>query len=255
MSHPILLAQCKAYQPLEEIVKVVENILKIHSPTSFHVHIALPYSFIQPISEKFGEQGVKVGAELLLDTDEKSFTASCAGKILEKAGAQFVLVGTPQDRTSHDPNTNHLKNKVKVALDVRIPPFVCISETLQEHHEGKSKEVLVSQLKDALDGISPEELKSLYLVYNAEWISRTPWEANSPELHEAYKTFNEALHEVLGPDTIPKNHCILAVPAYSKELPQLITSLNPDSTASTGYSIGILGLSSSSLNPLSDPPK
>jgi triosephosphate isomerase (TIM) len=253
---PILLAQCKAYQPFEDISKVVDNILKIHSPASVHLHLALPYSFIEPISKQIeaGEKGIKVGAEVLLDTDENSFTASCAGKILKKAGAQFVLIGTTEDRTTHNPNTNHLRNKVKTALDAHIPAFVCIGESKQEHQDNKSKEVLTKQLKEALEDFSLEELQAIYVVYNPDWITQTPWEAGSPELQEAYRLFHEIIQETLPPEAISNERRILAVPAYSQELSKLVTQLSGESHAYTGYSIGTLGLSSEFLKPLFDPP-
>lgn len=250
MDRPILLAQCKAYQSLEDVSKIIDHLIKLYPPSDFHLHVSLPYSFIEPIQQKVQGADVKVGAEVLLDADEGSFTASNAGKMLEKTKAQFVLIGTTQDRTSHSITSHHLKNKVKAVLKTAVPPFVCIGETLHEHQDQKSKEILISQLKDTLEGVSAEELKPVHLVYNAEWICRTPWEAASPELHEAYKTFDDVVREVLGEGAIAQAQKIIAIPAYSKELPSLIHNLQSSLHVAGGYSLGILTLSSEFLQPL-----
>lgn len=249
---PIILAQCKAYQSLEEITTAIENLIKIQPPTHFNIHVSLPYSFIEPLSKKFESQQITFGAEVFLDADEGSFTTSIAGKLLEKLKAKFVLIGTAQDRNSHSPSSHHLKNKVKAALDAKIHPFVCIGETLHDHQDKISKDVLTTQLQDCLEGFSPEELHNIHIVYNAEWISRTPWEAASPELQDAYHVFHEVVKETL--ITNDQNHLqlILSVPAYSEELPQLITSLKTPDQQLAGYSLGILGLSSEFLQPLED---
>lgn len=247
---PILLAQCKAYQSLEEITKAIENLIHIDSTRDFNVHISLPYSYIEPISKKFADKNIQVGAETLLDADEGSFTAPIVGKMIDEVKAKFVLIGTAQDRTSHSSGSHHLKNKIKATLRSQAKPFICVGETLQEHQDNLSKEVLTSQLRDCVEGFSPEELKKIHLVYNAEWISRTPWEATSPELHDAYKIFKEVVEETFTPGIITSDQLIIAVPAYAEEGSKLIESLQSSPNTFSGYSIGVLGLSSEFLQPL-----
>ena len=247
---PLLLVQCKANQSLEDVSKAITNLLKIQSPHDFNIHISLPYSFMEPISKKFANEKMHIGAENLLDTDEGSFTGSIAGKMLKEAKAAFVLIGTAQDRTSHSATSNHLKNKVKSALENNVHPFVCIGETLQEHQDKTAKNILISQLKDCLEGLSEEELKNIHLVYNAEWISRTPWEAESPELQEAYNIFREVVITALQPIKFPPSQMLVAVPAYSEDISKLIQSLQAAPEPFIGYSLGILGLSSEFLKPI-----
>lgn len=247
---PILLAQCKAYQSIDEISKAIENLLKTQSTNYFDIYISLPYSFIEPLSKKFEAENIVIGAETLLDTDEGSFTASIVGKMLKEAKAKFVLIGTDQDRTSPPSQSQHSKRKVKAALDANIPPFVCIGETFQEHQDKVAKDILKNQLKDSLEGFSSEELKDLYIVYNVEWIAQTPWEANSPELHEAYTTFKETVNDVLGAEAISSNQLMITVPAYSEELKILVQQLQENSDSPKNFSIGILALSSEFLQPL-----
>lgn len=250
MTRPIVLAQCKAYQTLEEVSKIIDHLIALYPPHDFHLHVSLPYSFIESIRKKVEGQEISVGAEILLDADEGSFTASNAGRMLERTGAQFVLIGTSQDRTSHSASSNHLKSKVKAVLTTKVPPFVCIGETWHDHHDRKSKEILTDQLKDVLEGLSTEELAPIHLIYNAEWISRTPWEADSPELRQSYQTFHDVVNEVLGEGTISKEQRLVAVPAYSRELPKIIRYLQEDPESASGYSLGILTLSAEFLQPL-----
>lgn len=259
LKKPILLAQCKAFHTVEDVSREIESLLKIHSPRALDIHISLPYSFIDPIREKFPESEFKPGAEVMLDTTEGSFTASIAGKMLEDAKVAFTLIGTPQDYLSH---AHSLKNNVTTALKSNVQPFICIGETLQEHQDKASKDVLLTQLKSHLEHLTPEELKNIYIIYNAEWISRTPWEAASPELHDAYQTFRDVVNEATGEGAILPSQLIVAIPAYSEDLPALIKSLQAQPSPFHGYSVGILGSSAEYLkpilveqNPKSEPPQ
>lgn len=250
LNSPILLAQCKAFHPIEDIYKEIESLLKIESNKEFNIHISLPYSFIGPTTKKFEADDIQIGAEILLDAGEGSFTGSIAGRLLDEVGAKFVLIGTVQDRTSHAETSHSLKTKVEAALKSKAQAFICIGETLQEHQDKASKKVLVEQLKDCLEGIPAEELNKIHIVYNVEWISRTPWEAKSPELHEAYQTFRDAITEVITPESIIHKQLIVAIPAYSQDIAQLIQSFKSAPIPFVGYSVGILGSSAEYLQPL-----
>lgn len=247
LKKPILLAQCKAFHTVEDVSREIESLLKIHASKSLDIHISLPYSFIDTIREKFPAHEFKPGAEVMLDTNEGSFTGSIAGKMLEDAKVAFTLIGTTQDHLSH---AHNLKNNVTVALKSNVQPFICIEETLQEHQDKASKDVLLAQLKTCLEGLTPEVLKNIYIIYNAEWISRTPWEAASPELHDAYQIFRDVVNEAAGEGTIPSSQLIVAIPAYSEDLPALIKSLQAQPSPFHGYSVGILGSSAEYLRPL-----
>lgn len=246
----LLLAQCKAYHSLEDTSKEIENLLKIQAHEAFTIHVSLPYSFLGHLITTFNDKRLNLGAETLLDADEGCFTATISGKMALESKAQFVLIGTPQDRFFHSTGSHQLKNKLKSALENNIMPFICIGETLNEHQDRKAKEILKAQLKDSVEDISNEMLKKLYIVYNAEWISSAPWAATSSDLKEAYQTFREVVTETFEPGTISHEQLIVAVPAYSKDLHELINILKEIPDPFGGYSMGILGLSSEFLQPL-----
>jgi len=249
-TRPFLLAQCKAFHSLEDVYKEIESLLKVERIKEFDIHISLPYSFIEPASKKFEADKIQFGAENLLNADEGCFTASIAGKILEEVKAKFVLIGAIQDRFSHAKDSHLLKNKLTTALGTQNKIFVCIGDTLQEYQDQLSKQILIAQLNDCLEGISEEDLKRLYVVYNAEWIARTPWEANSPELQEAYQTFIDAIKETPQLQNFNSNQLIVTIPAYSQDVSQLIQALKTRSHPFLNYSIGILGSSAEYLQHL-----
>lgn len=250
LKSPLLMAQCKAYHSIEDISREIQSLLKIHSPKSLDIHISLPYSFIDPILNKFPANEFKVGAEIMLNTDKNSFTGSIAGKMLEEAKVKFTLIGTDQDRISHSANAGQLKNNVTTALHSNVQPYICIEETLQEFQDKASKEVLLLKLKTCLDGLTVEEMKNIFIIYNAEWISRTPWENSSPEIHAAYKIFREVVNEATGEGNISSSQLIVAIPAYSEDVSLLIKSLQEESDPFLGYSVGILGSSAEYLIPI-----
>lgn len=227
---PIFLAQCKAYQSLEETARNIETLLDIQKEGKGRFYFSVPYSFAEPLSKQFSSQGITFGTEGMLNADEGNFTHSISAKMLERAGVKFTLLGAPDERRQAN---GSLSNKTKAALQAEITPFICIEETQQEFQDGKSKEILDSQLQE-FSGFSPEEASRLYVVYNPSWINQAPWEAKSPDLQTAYKTFQGAI----AASPLQSAQIIAAVPAYSWELPALIASFADAPFA--GYSLGVI---------------
>jgi triosephosphate isomerase len=250
LTSPMLLAQCKALHPLEDIKKEITSLLKVQSVKDFNIHISLPYSYIEPIKQQFAAENIHLGSEILLNADDSCFTASIAGRMVKESSSEFVLIGASQDRIFHSSDSRHLKNKLKIALQHKIIPYVCVGESLQEHQDKKGKQIIIEQLNDCLEGASDEELKNIFIIYNAEWICLTPWEADSIDLKEAYQNFREAVKEVTASNDVSSQQLIVAIPGYSQDVSQLIQLLKNAENPFYGYSLGVLGSSADYLQPL-----
>ena len=134
----LLFAQCKAYYPLENLIKQCEKLIHEHTATCSHIYISAPYLAVEPISKKFNSTNITIGAEKMLPVDDHAFTVTIAEKMLLQLDAKFVLIGTTEERQLCQSKNYSLKSRLKSALKMGITPFICISETWQEHEDGLS---------------------------------------------------------------------------------------------------------------------
>ncbi len=245
---PLLLAHYKASHSFEETLNSIETFVAKQDGSNLNICLATPFSFIEPLIQHFADKKVTVGAEHLLSVAEGSFTASIAGSMLTEAGAQFVLIGSNDERRDSSFQIAALKSKLQRALSAGLRPILCIGETEEEFHNDASHTVLTKQLTESLADMPPEELAKLSLLYDAAWINRIPWEASNPALQKAYKTFNDILAATFTPEVLPHIKVMYAVPTYSSELPQVIAAL-----PAAGYSLGELN-AAGQLNIASLPP-
>lgn len=234
----ILFVQSKAYTPLEEVHKNCEALINARPSEQMTIYLSAPHSYIKPLEKKFGTHGIRVGAEEMLAVDDNTFTASIAGPILTNENAQFVLMGTAQERKFCQLKEHSLADKCKAALKEKIPPFVCIGETWQEHEEGQSKQILGQQLKALIEGIPSEELKGLHIVYNAVWINDSLWKVTDEILKNTYMVFREAVNETIDPVIRDTLHLIPAVPTRNQKLSEIASIMQSPPYLFAGISLG-----------------
>jgi len=232
---PLLLAHYKAYHPIEETTKAIQTLLDLQFTSNLTACFAVPFTHIKPLSEKFKDHNVWFGGELMLNVSNGSFPAAVADKILKNSGANFVLIGSADERKIYTPYGLDLQKKITKAFASGVMPIVCVGETEQEYQDGLSKSVLTEQLTEFLHAMETEETHDLHILYDAGWISRSSWLASSQDLQNAYKAFQEAVNEVFPENLISRIKLIYAVPAFSSDLAQIMQTL-----PNAGYSLGLL---------------
>lgn len=235
---PLILAQCMAYHTLEETLKLCEVFIAKQTPAQADIYLSAPHSYIRPLSEKFGPAGIHVGAESMLSADDGSFSKSISGNMLKDIDAKFVLIGTAQERQFIKDKKLSLTNKALSALQAGITPFICVSETEIEYHDGKSKEVIMQQLNETTAGLSHEQQSNLHIFYDAAWMNKSPWSAESNVIQTACNTFYEAVSKAFDPAVLSTLNLIAPVPAFSYDLPKIIADLQTASHPFYGFSLG-----------------
>lgn len=245
----LLLAQCKAYHTLEETLKLCEIFINKQAEAKPDIYISAPYTYIDPISQKFSPNGIHVGAENMLCSDDGTFTSSISGKMVKESGAKFVLIGTAQERQFIKDKKHSLTNKVQSALQNGIVPFVCIGESEHDFHDGHSKEVLTGQLNEVIAELTAEQKHKLHIVYDVAWINKSPWTAASKEIPKACNTFYDVVSAAFDPAVLKTLTLLAPVPAYSTDLPKIIAAIPQHFN---GYSFGFIDSSAEFVTPMTN---
>jgi triosephosphate isomerase len=91
-----------------------------------------------------------------------------------------------------------VNKKLHTALKHGIVPVVCVGEVLAEREAGETAEVLLTQLKGALAGISTAHAHSLVIAYEPVWAIGTGKTATPEMAVEAHMIIRAELANILG---------------------------------------------------------
>ena len=77
-------------------------------------------------------------------------------------------------------------------------PVYCVGETLQEFEEGRTKEVVGTQIREGLAGFTSEDVKHLVVAYEPVWSIGTGKNASSEIAQDICKFVRDVMREMLG---------------------------------------------------------
>lgn len=169
------------YKTIEQALQFVDEIAPLAEKTSYKVMLAAPFTSIRALADRAKETCVAIGAQNMNDATEGAFTGEVAAIMLKDAGAKFVLLGHSERRQFFSETNAFVNRKIKRALDTELQPVLCVGETFEEHENGKREEVLSTQLRECLAGVSNEAHASLIIAYEPVWAIGTGLSA-SPEM-------------------------------------------------------------------------
>jgi len=129
---------------------------------------------------------VLVGVQQVHQEASGAFTGENSASIARDAGARAVLVGHSERRQLFGETDEATGHKVRLALDTRLVPMLCVGETLSEREAGITESVVVRQLEAGLALVSDAEVLQVVLAYEPVWAigtGRTATPADASAIH------------------------------------------------------------------------
>lgn len=99
------------------------------------VYIAVPYTALRFAADAAKDSPIVIGAENMSDETEGAFTGEISARMLENAGAKFVILGHSERRHIFNESNAFIHRKVKKAISENIQIIFCLGETGQKHSE------------------------------------------------------------------------------------------------------------------------
>lgn len=195
-----IVGNWKMNQGLDELTSFFNELKETNLPEG-NFWIAPQIVHINTALEATKGTQLKIGSQNASQNDFGAFTGETSVESLKEIGAHFSLVGH-SERRSYYGETNEIVNaKTKKIMEKGLLPIVCIGETLEEREAGKTLDIVLTQVKEALAGIKLNSADELILAYEPVWaigtgVTATPEQAE--EVHTAIRTTLKELYSDLG---------------------------------------------------------
>ena len=162
---PLIVANWKLNPTNQKEVKeLFEKIKKgVSKIKGVEVVICPPFVFLPLI------KGLSLGAQNVYFEEKGAFTGEISALMLKDLKIDYVIVGH-SERRKHFKETDEIINrKIKKALAASLKIIFCVGETAGEKAAGKKSNILESQLKEGLNGISKDDAKKINIAYEPVW--------------------------------------------------------------------------------------
>lgn len=195
----VIVGNWKMHKVIAEARSFVSGLAVSHY--SCRVGLAVPFTMISAAAEAARGTSIMIGAQNVSDKESGAFTGEVSCKMVKDAGATFAVIGHSERRALFNEDDALVNRKVKQALAETLRPLVCIGETLQMHQEGKTHDVLRSQLMRGLEGLTPAQVEHVILAYEPVWAIGTGKTATPDIVQSAQAYCRKVVANAWGKDT------------------------------------------------------
>jgi len=150
------------------------------------------------VVEAVSGSNVAAGLQNMHFAEEGAYTGETSASMLLAVGATHTLIGHSERRQYFNETDEIVNKKLHTAIKHGIVPVVCIGEVLPERESGHTAEVLLTQLKGALAGVTSAQAHALVIAYEPVWAIGTGKTATPEMAVEAHKIIRAELANILG---------------------------------------------------------
>lgn len=206
MRKKIIAANWKMNMTIGEAESFLKDFrLEIEEVTGVEIVIAPPFTALPKLSELLGgSQKVRLGAQNFYFEKSGAYTGEISAAMLRDLFVRYVIIGHSERRQIFGETDAFINKKVLAAHASELKPILCVGETLEEREAGKEKQVLETQLRGGLAGVSAEQLVETVIAYEPVWAIGTGKTATSAQAQDAHAHVRAVLAELTDAATADK---------------------------------------------------
>lgn len=177
------------------------------SLAGFHqVDIAVcpPSIYLSDAAQVLAGSNLGLGAQNVYSQLEGAYTGEISCAMLLDIGCRYVILGHSERRAIFGETDGMVNEKLKAALAAGLTPIVCIGETLQERESGRTLDVVSSQCRGSLAGLSQEQMGRTVLAYEPVWAIGTGKTATPAQAEEVHSEIRQLLASLFSPGVAEK---------------------------------------------------
>ncbi|MBN2423060.1 triose-phosphate isomerase [Candidatus Woesearchaeota archaeon] len=171
MRKPFIAANWKMNKILKEAVEFTDDFkLYVKDVKDVDILVCVPFTLLSGMKKEIEGTNIKLGAQNLYYEDFGAYTGEISAPMI-KEFAEYVLIGHSDRRAFFNETNQILNKKIKKALEHGLKVIYCIGEVIEERKQGKTKQVIETQLREGLANIN--DLSNIAIAYEPVWaISR-----------------------------------------------------------------------------------
>lgn len=195
----IIAANWKMNKDLNDTKDFLKKFLSIKTDFVDDVIIFPPFVDLSYLCDNLKNYNVKVGAQNCHYEDKGAFTGEISASMIKKIGADYVIIGHSERRLYFGETNSIINKKISAALRNNLKVVLCVGENLSQREHGKECEVVLFQIKEAIDGLPKEKIKNIVIAYEPIWAigsGKTVFPQQADFMCKSIKDFIKKTYEI-----------------------------------------------------------
>jgi triosephosphate isomerase (TIM) len=185
MRKPIIAGNWKMHKTATEAKTFTEEVKGLVPDTDkVDSVICAPALFLENLAEQTKDTKVEIGAQNMHFEESGAFTGEVSPVALADLGVKYVIIGHSERREMFNETDDSVNKKTLAAFKHSLTPIVCVGETLEQRENNETKDLVGSQVKQALTGLTEDQVKQTVIAYEPIWAIGTGKSSTAEDANE-----------------------------------------------------------------------
>ncbi len=197
MRKPIMAGNWKMFKTAKEAVNMLKEFkLKVSDVKDREIVICPTFTSLEASVAAVIGGNISIGAQNLFWEEKGAFTGEISGAMIKDLGCKHVIIGHSERRQYFGETDETVNKRIFAALKYEITPIICVGETLEERESGKTFNVIETQIKNGLKGMSDEQILKSVIAYEPVWAIGTGKTASPAQAQEVHAFIRKLLSTI-----------------------------------------------------------
>lgn len=198
MRRKVIAGNWKMNMLPNEAIDYIQAFEPLVKDADAEVILCVPYTDLFYCLMNAQGTNIKIGAQNMHFAENGAFTGEVSAKMLKSIGVEYVIIGHSERRQYYNETDESVNKKLKAAFENELKPIVCVGESLEEREAGKTEEIITSQTRLALEGLTNDQVKATIIAYEPIWAIGTGKTATSEDANNSIKAIRAEVRRIYG---------------------------------------------------------
>ncbi len=139
---------------------------------------------------------ITFGSQNVSTNQKGALTGEVSVNMLEDIDCNWAIIGHSERRQLFNETNDSISKKVKMVLNSKLNPIICVGETIKERKENLTFEVLENQIKSAFSKVDLGKFykKNILIAYEPVWAIGTGVSADIQTISENIKIIKNIIN-------------------------------------------------------------
>jgi len=202
----IIAGNWKMNKTVAEALALVDDLKReLAAVKEVDVVICPPFTALESVSKAILDSSLRLGAQNMSENNFGAFTGEICAGMLKEFSVRYVILGHSERRLYQKESDALIAKKAAAAHAASLKPIVCVGETLAEREGGRTEQVLETQVRGSLAGLTKEQMTETIVAYEPVWAIGTGKTATSAQAQQAHAYIRSLLVKMFDSAVAKKN--------------------------------------------------
>lgn len=187
MRKAVIAGNWKMNKTVSEAVELISDLKDLVSDvTDVEVVVAPPFLAIYSVAQEVKGFNIHISSQDVFWEEEGAYTGAVSPKMLLETGCKYAIIGHSERRQYFGETNETVNKKIKAALHHGLLPIFCVGESIEQRESGETFNVIETQVKRGLSGLSPSDMEEVVIAYEPVWAIGTGRTATGEQAEEVH---------------------------------------------------------------------